>query len=835
MEQIIQQPMHAGNVAATVLVVHVLALTSHGIALAKEKFPDSGLATSLKQADASRALLTVQKNGSARENITVHFAPRSDGEKVMNVSVEDIDADILTSFNVEEFVVNMQRESTSVTLNLEFGGLPGITSFLILLTTSTGAEIAIRPTYEVVGIAVFEKGGNSNSAINMLTGPQASSISIPVGGSITEVEARVFGGRSSSNRSDIQFNSSSPTLPWSPSLCKIDQPLQEQDINSCSAALNGNFSILKLRSLTDEASSDQIRLLHISWKGLSHSLSEFGQFSDPSVSIQIDEVALSGQTDTVAWGFLWAGVGIGLCVILALVSFAKFYVTHSDDSDSESHNMPTSDKSIPSDSGSLNEVQEEWSKAEKSFSGDDSRTALTNDVLSLDEYASYHIDLEYEDTESSKSTSSRQGHESGTSEAISSSDSQVLRTNESELHVREERDSQGCPGSRICILQNSQASQTPKGLKSRGEEGNNGTPQASSSHVYREKRTPILHSINSVAESYGTRSCEEGRLAGNLKTPKGGQEAGSLSLDAAALSPAVQECLLRPKVHEQDQQNTVVHAEESSESINPLRNSEEMFLQGISNVVTCTSNVVNSISQDHQHDTDSKSPTASDMVFLVPDSASSSSSSPSSPSSYTGSKSARTSSTSLCDSFLAQFPGQFMEYPPIGDYEFSSNTQDAEILETIDAPGLDPDLLATAESLSRSRVTFEDEPANEGETSEQGEEEQADQSPRGGPEMLRTSRIMTVLNFFRPKRRIERQRNIPAGPTEGPAIPHSQSLEESWYALSPTVALSGAQSSASSSTIIFSGSRLNDIPFANDPMEMRVREENSLFLGRPGE
>lgn len=265
----------------------------------------------LHEASQSAAITVVQQNGAAMFRLPLELVPKISGEVVRSVTISEENRDIVTNHAVSPFRLEADG-STKVDILLQFYGLPGDTHLVVVVTTSENSTYVIRPTFAVVGIAVYQDLRDDNGKLRMFSGPDAEILNVPLNGQVREVSARTFAGISGKSRAAIWFDSDIGTIPWDYNECDSLVDLNLEKDSSCSlsfASLDTN--LFQIRSLAKVAPPKGTNSkIHVVWSGLAFPLREAGidrgnQLRDPRVTVTVQEFNYGGANRSVTSAGIW--------------------------------------------------------------------------------------------------------------------------------------------------------------------------------------------------------------------------------------------------------------------------------------------------------------------------------------------------------------------------------------------------------------------------------------------------------------------------------------------------------------------------------------------------
>lgn len=328
-----------------------------------------------RQADIRTAdpFTVVQNDGFAQLTVPFELRTRESNENVTTAVVSDEDETIVSRWVVDK--TNQARPRfISFDLTFEFGLLPGSSSLLVAVTTSTGSIYSIQLIFDVIGLAIFDTGnartGPSQALpavsrqerkyslpLTMYTGPQAQPMRISVS-EISEFQSVFYGGDSSATKTSTTFSSSSKVFPWSATKCDIGDDLLEEPAEICGVGFkNTNFSALQLRPRSITSSEDQV--VEIVWNGIAKSIADQGinlagndDIVDPSVSVRVKVVA-GPETDSGITNKTRLALGISAAIIFVLsclcCSYGFFKRHHEEHSSSSSSGHPSFNTNAQSD------------------------------------------------------------------------------------------------------------------------------------------------------------------------------------------------------------------------------------------------------------------------------------------------------------------------------------------------------------------------------------------------------------------------------------------------------------------------------------------------------
>jgi hypothetical protein len=273
------------------------------------------------QAAVTRPIVAVQKNGVALYRLPLQLVPQRGGEVVSKVVVSEADGDVLTSYAVAPTEFG-EAGTQTVDVLLDFSGLPGPTSFVVSVTTSVGTLYALRPSFEVIGVAVYRNLRGKDGTLLMYTGPRAETLGVSTTGRILEVDAVAYAGRSGIPTSALSFDSTSPAIRWNDADCDSTVNLLREPESRCSLSFKSpEAAALQIRSQERGVpTSDAKHTIAIVWTGMSAALQAAGLTDGGDVSVDPRVTVETEAVDLQSPFTLQKPVVIGCAIAALLVS-----------------------------------------------------------------------------------------------------------------------------------------------------------------------------------------------------------------------------------------------------------------------------------------------------------------------------------------------------------------------------------------------------------------------------------------------------------------------------------------------------------------------------------
>lgn len=275
-------------------------------------------------ATIAETFTVVQNGGFAEFSVPLELRTKKVNETVKETSVTDEDGNVLTRWKVDGANPGRNRV-ISFDMTFEFGLLPGSTSFIVTVTTSTDSLYSIRLVFDVIGLAVFDKKANvqkpssretaGSSSLTMYTGPQAQRLKIDSSG-ISKAQSVFYGGDTNVTKRSATFSSSRSIFPWSQKSCRSSNNLSKLKAESCGLGFtNPSFNTLQLRPRKATPSAGEI--VEITWNGIAESIvgkeglpvDMNGNVVDPSVEVTVQVVDLEPASDFPTKASIAAAIG----------------------------------------------------------------------------------------------------------------------------------------------------------------------------------------------------------------------------------------------------------------------------------------------------------------------------------------------------------------------------------------------------------------------------------------------------------------------------------------------------------------------------------------------